>query len=54
MIVVTSNTEFRSIVNEQIRGRVTAIRIMTFTGSFPLGALLQGPGCPMPPALVSS
>jgi MFS family permease len=41
MIVVTSNTAVQSIVNEQIRGRVMAIRIMTFTGSFPLGALLQ-------------
>lgn len=41
MIVVTSNTAVQSIVNEQIRGRVMAIRIMTFTGSFPIGALLQ-------------
>ncbi|MBT8240647.1 MAG: MFS transporter [Acidimicrobiia bacterium] len=41
MIVVTSNTAVQSIVNEQIRGRVMAIRIMTFTGSFPVGALVQ-------------
>jgi MFS family permease len=41
MIVVTSNTAVQSIVNEQIRGRVMALRIMTFTGAFPIGALLQ-------------
>ncbi len=41
MIVVTSNTAVQSIVNEQIRGRVMATRIMTFTGSYPIGALLQ-------------
>ncbi len=41
MIVVTSNTAVQSIVNEQIRGRVMATRIMTFTGSYPIGALVQ-------------
>ncbi len=40
-IVVSSNTAVQSIVNEKIRGRVMATRIMTFTGSYPLGALLQ-------------
>ncbi len=41
MIVVTSNTAVQSIVAEEIRGRVMAVRIMTFTGSYPIGALLQ-------------
>ena len=40
-IVATSNTAVQIIVADRIRGRVMATRIMTFTGSYPLGALLQ-------------
>ena len=40
-LVATSNTATQSIVADRIRGRVMATRIMTFTGSFPLGALSQ-------------
>lgn len=41
-VVSTSNTAVQTIVADHIRGRVMAFRIMAFTGSFPLGALLQG------------
>lgn len=40
-IVATSNTAVQTIVADRIRGRVMATRIMTFTGAYPLGALLQ-------------
>ena len=40
-IVATSNTVVQTIVADRIRGRVMATRIMTFTGAYPLGALLQ-------------
>jgi len=40
-IVATSNTAVQSIVADRIRGRVMALRIMTFTASYPIGALLQ-------------
>jgi MFS family permease len=40
-IVATSNTAVQSIVADHIRGRVMATRIMTFTGSYPMGTLLQ-------------
>ncbi len=40
-IVATSNTAVQVIVADRIRGRVMATRIMTFTGAYPLGALLQ-------------
>lgn len=40
-LVATSNTATQSIVADRIRGRVMATRIMTFTGSYPLGALIQ-------------
>ncbi len=40
-VVVTSNTAVQTIVADRIRGRVMAVRIMTFTGSYPLGALVQ-------------
>ena len=40
-LVATSNTAVQSIVADRIRGRVMALRIMTFTASYPIGALLQ-------------
>lgn len=40
-IVATTNTAVQSIVADPMRGRVMATRIMTFTGAFPLGALIQ-------------
>lgn len=40
-LVATSNTATQSIVADRIRGRVMATRIMTFTGAYPLGALIQ-------------
>ncbi len=40
-IVATSNTAVQSIVADRIRGRVMALRIMTFTASYPIGALIQ-------------
>lgn len=41
-IVATTNTAAQAIVAEHFRGRVMAIRVMGFTASYPLGALLQG------------
>ncbi len=40
-IVATSNTAVQTIVADRIRGRVMATRIMTFTGAYPVGALIQ-------------
>lgn len=40
-VVATSNTAVQSIVADRIRGRVMALRIMTFTASYPVGALIQ-------------
>lgn len=40
-IVATSNTAVQSIVADRIRGRVMALRIMSFTASYPTGALIQ-------------
>ncbi|MDH3295704.1 MAG: MFS transporter, partial [Acidimicrobiia bacterium] len=40
-IVATSNTAVQTIVADRIRGRVMATRIMTFTGAYPIGALVQ-------------
>jgi len=40
-LVATSNTAVQSIVADRIRGRVMALRIMTFTASYPIGALVQ-------------
>lgn len=40
-IVATSNTVVQTIVADRIRGRVMATRIMSFSGAFPLGALIQ-------------
>ena len=40
-LVATSNTTVQTIVADRIRGRVMAIRIMAFTASYPVGALVQ-------------
>jgi predicted MFS family arabinose efflux permease len=40
-LVASTNTAVQSIVADHMRGRVMATRIMSFTGAFPLGALLQ-------------
>lgn len=40
-VVATTNTAVQSIVADRIRGRVMALRIMTFTASYPIGALVQ-------------
>lgn len=40
-VVATSNTAVQSIVADRIRGRVMATRIMAFTGSYPIGTLIQ-------------
>ena len=40
-LVATTNTAVQSIVTDSMRGRVMATRIMSFTGAFPLGTLLQ-------------
>ncbi|MCD4526591.1 MFS transporter [Nocardioides sp. cx-173] len=41
-VVSSANTAIQLIVADHVRGRVLAVRIMIFTGSFPLGALGQG------------
>ncbi|MGY6501714.1 MAG: MFS transporter [Acidimicrobiales bacterium] len=41
-VISTTNTAVQTIVADHIRGRVMAVRIMAFTGAYPLGALLQG------------
>ncbi len=40
-LVATSNTTVQAIVADRIRGRVMAVRVMSFTASYPLGALIQ-------------
>lgn len=41
-VVSATNTSTQYIVADHMRGRVMALRVMVFTGSFPLGALVQG------------
>jgi len=41
-VISASNTALQVIVADHIRGRVLALRIMVFTGTTPIGALLQG------------
>lgn len=41
-IVASTNTAAQAIVVEHFRGRVMAIRVMSFTAAYPLGGLLQG------------
>ncbi|MBK5222946.1 MAG: MFS transporter [Acidimicrobiia bacterium] len=42
IVISTTNTAVQVIVADHVRGRVMALRIMAFTGSYPLGALIQG------------
>lgn len=41
-VISTSNTAVQVIVADHMRGRVMALRIMSFTGAYPIGALVQG------------
>lgn len=41
-LIATTNTATQILVDEHMRGRVLALRVMAFTGSYPIGGLLQG------------
>lgn len=41
-VISSTNTSVQVIVGDHMRGRVMALRIMAFTGAYPVGALLQG------------
>lgn len=41
-VISATNTSVQVIVADHMRGRVMALRIMAFTGAYPVGALLQG------------
>lgn len=41
-VISATNTSVQVIVADHMRGRVMALRIMAFTGAYPIGALLQG------------
>jgi MFS family permease len=41
-VISATNTSVQVIVADHMRGRVMALRIMAFTGAYPLGALIQG------------
>ncbi len=41
-LVATTNTATQALVDEHMRGRVLAIRVMAFTGMYALGGLVQG------------
>lgn len=40
--ITVSNTAVQMIVSEDMRGRVMAARVMSFTAAYPIGGLLQG------------
>jgi MFS family permease len=42
VVISATNTSVQVIVADHMRGRVMALRIMAFTGAYPVGALLQG------------
>jgi predicted MFS family arabinose efflux permease len=42
VVISSTNTSVQLIVADHMRGRVMALRIMAFTGAYPLGALIQG------------
>jgi MFS family permease len=42
VVISATNTSVQLIVADHMRGRVMAVRIMAFTGAYPLGALVQG------------
>ena len=41
-VISSTNTAIQLLVDEHMRGRVMAVRVMSFTGAFPVGALVQG------------
>jgi MFS family permease len=41
-VISATNTSVQVIVADHMRGRVMALRIMAFTGAYPIGALVQG------------
>jgi MFS family permease len=41
-VVASLQTTVQVLVAESLRGRVLAVYVMTFTGAYPMGALLQG------------
>jgi predicted MFS family arabinose efflux permease len=41
VVISVTNTAVQVIVADRMRGRVIALRIMAFTGAYPLGALAQ-------------
>lgn len=41
-VISATNTSVQVIVADHMRGRVMALRIMAFTGAYPVGALVQG------------
>lgn len=41
-VISATNTSVQVIVADHMRGRVMAVRIMAFTGAYPIGALVQG------------
>jgi MFS family permease len=42
VVISSTNTAVQVIVADHMRGRVMALRIMAFTGAYPIGALVQG------------
>ncbi len=42
VVISSTNTSVQVIVADHMRGRVMALRIMAFTGAYPVGALVQG------------
>jgi MFS family permease len=42
VVISATNTSVQLIVADHMRGRVMAVRIMAFTGAYPVGALIQG------------
>jgi MFS family permease len=42
VVISATNTSVQVIVADHMRGRVMALRIMAFTGAYPVGALIQG------------
>lgn len=42
VVISSTNTAVQVIVADHMRGRVMALRIMAFTGAYPIGTLLQG------------
>ncbi len=42
VVISVTNTAVQIIVADRVRGRVLALRIMAFTGAYPVGALIQG------------